>query len=134
MTDVSTIERALTIIAAAVALQTLLLIGLGVSAWIAYRRTAGAIGAQLADLQQKTEALSITVNRAADSVTRGAHVVTAAIDDARQSAQTVGAWLNTAASVVTTPRTAAAVGVLRGVQWWKNRRHAAKLARATRVY
>jgi hypothetical protein len=126
MTDLSTMERALNIIAVGVALQTALMIGGAVAAYLAYRRATAALTDQLVELRATTEALSVTVNRAADTVAHGAHVVTSAVDDARQSAHNAAAWLNTAAAVVTTPRTAAAVGLLRGVQWWKNRRQAAR--------
>lgn len=124
MTDLSTMERALNIIAVAVALQTALLIGGAVAAFLAYRRATAAIASQLLELRATTDALSVTVNRAVDTVAHGAQAVTSAVDDARQSAHNAAAWLSTAAAVVTTPRTAAAVGLLRGVQWWKNRRRA----------
>jgi hypothetical protein len=126
MTDLSTMERALNIIALGVALQTMLLIGGAVAAYLAYRRATAALAGQMAELRATTEALSDTVHRVADTVAHGAQVVTAAVDDARHSAQTAAAWLSSAAAVVTTPRTAAAMGLLRGVQWWKNRRHAAR--------
>jgi hypothetical protein len=134
MTDLSTMERALGIIAISVALQTVLMLAGAVAAYVAYRRATAAIDLQLAELRTTTAELAGTVNRAAESVARGTQVVTSAIDDARQSAGAVGAWLGTAASIVTTPRTAAAVGLLRSVQWWKSRRRAAKLAPVTRPY
>lgn len=128
MTDLSTMERALNIIAVGIALQTVLLIGGAVAAYLAYRRTTVALTGQIVELRAMADALSVTVNRAADTVAHGAHVVTSAVDDARQSAHNAAAWLNTAAAVVTTPRTAAAMGLLRGVAWWKNRRRAARTA------
>jgi hypothetical protein len=131
MTDLSTMERALGIIAVSLAVQTVLMVGLAVAGYLAYRRTTSAFAKQLADLHVMTQELSVTVNRAADSVSRGAQVVTSAIDDARHSANNVGMWLSTAATVVTKPRTAAAVGVLRAADWWQRRRRAAKVARAT---
>ena len=126
MTDLATMERALNIIALAVAVQTALLIGGAVALYLAYRRASAALTDQLVELRATADALSVTVNRAADTVAHGAQVVTSAVDDARHSAQTAAAWLNTAAAVVTTPRTAAAMGLLRGVRWWKNRRQAAR--------
>ena len=96
---------------------------------VAYRRAMVAIDQQLAERRAMTMELSGVVNRAADSVARGTEAVTSVIDDARESAGAVGAWLGTAATVVTTPRTAAAVGLLRGVQWWKSRRRAADVPR-----
>ena len=125
MTDLATMERALNIIAVGVALQTALLIGGAIAGYLAFRRTTAALTDQLVDLRDTADALSVTVTRAATTVAHGAHVVTSAVDDARQAAHNAAAWLNTAAAVVTTPRTAAAMGLLRGVQWWKHRRQAA---------
>ncbi len=126
MADLETIERALNIIAVAMALQTTLLIGGAAAAYLAYRRASATLPDQLRELRVTADALSVSVNGAADTVAHGAHVVTSAVDDARQSAQAAAAWLTTAAAVVTTPRTAAAKGLLRGVRWWKNRRQAAR--------
>ena len=133
MTDFS-IERAVGIIAISVAVQTVLMLGLAIAGFLAYRRATAAFGQQLADLHATTQELSVTVGRAADSVSRGAQVVTSAIDDARHSANTVGMWLGSAATVVTKPKTAAAVGVLRAAEWWQRRRRAAKLARDTNSF
>jgi hypothetical protein len=124
MTDLATMERALNIIAIAVAVQTTLLIGSAVALFLAYRRTSAALAGELAELRATAAAWSGSVNRAVDTFSRGTQVVTSAVDDARHAAQTATAWLTTAASVVTTPRTAAAMGLLRGVQWWRNRRRA----------
>jgi len=126
MTDLATMERALNIIAIAVAVQTTLLIGGAIALYLAYRRASAALTDQLGELRATADALSVTVNRAADTFARGTQVVTSVVDDARHSAQTAAAWLTTAASVVTTPRAAAAMGLLRGVRWWKNRRQAAR--------
>ena len=134
MTDLATMERALNIIAVGVALQTALMIGGAVAAYLAYRRATVALAGQLVELRSTTDALSVTVTRAAETVAHGAQVVSSAIDDARQSAHNAAAWLHTAAAVVTTPRTAAAVGLLRGVQWWKNRRQAARARPVTHPF
>ncbi len=134
MTDLATMERALNIIAIAVAAQTTLLIGGAVALYLAYRRASAALTDQLVELRATADALSVTVNRAADTVAHGAQVVTSAVDDARHSAHNAAAWLNTAAAVVTTPRTAAAMGLLRGVQWWKKRRQAARAHAVTHPF
>jgi hypothetical protein len=134
MTDLSTMERALNIIAVAVALQTVLLLGGAMAAYVAYRRASALLTGQLLELRATAEAMSVTVNRAADTMTHGARAVTSAVDDARQSAQVAAAWLSSAAAVVTTPRTAAAMGLLRGVQWWKNRRQTARARPVTHPF
>lgn len=134
MTDLATMERALNIIAVGVALQTALMIGGAVAAYLAYRRATVALAGQLVELRSTTDALSVTVTRAAETVAHGAQVVSSAVDDARQFAHNAAAWLHTAAAVVTTPRTAAAVGLLRGVQWWKNRRQAARARPVTHPF
>ena len=62
------------------------------------------------------------VRRAGDAVDRSTDAVHAAVDDARHAVETVGSWTGKVATVVGTPRTAAALGVLRGIQWWRARR------------
>ena len=62
------------------------------------------------------------MERAVEAVERGTDSVSAVVDDARHAVETVGNWTGTVANALTTPRTAAALGVLRGLQWWRDRR------------
>ena len=74
------------------------------------------------------------MQRAADAVERGTDSVGAVVDDARHAVQTVGNWTGTVATALTTPKTAAALGVLRGLQWWRDRRRAAHGGSASPCY
>lgn len=122
MTDAAGVERALVVIAVSLVLQTLLLATAVVAGWIAYRRAAETLRRELRELTLRTDEVAATVRRAADAVGRGTDAVSAAMDDARHAAESVGAWTGSLATALTTPRTAAAYGVLRGVQWWRHRR------------
>jgi hypothetical protein len=122
MAEFASMERAMTVMAVSLALQTALMLAGIVGAWVAYRRTAAALQDEMRELRAKAEAIAQTVERAVEAVERGTDSVSAVVDDARHAAETVGSWTGTVATALTTPRTAAAVGVLRGLQWWRDRR------------
>jgi hypothetical protein len=122
MPDSSTVETALVVIAASLVVQTLLLAGGSLAVWLAYRRAQAAVSAEVRELRATTDDIARTLQRAADAVGRGSDAVGAAVSDARHAVHSVGALTSTVATAITTPRTAAAMGVLRGVQWWRRRR------------
>jgi hypothetical protein len=122
MTDLAVIERTLIVMAVAMAVQSLLLVGGAIGAWIAYRRATSALEHEVRELRARTDEVAAAVHRAAAAVARGTDAVSGAVDEARHAAGSVGAWVGSLATVVSTPRAAAAVGVLRGVQWWRRRR------------
>jgi hypothetical protein len=124
MPDSATIETTLVVIAVSLAVQTLLLAGGSLAVWLAYRRAQAAVIAEVRELRATTDDIARTLQRAADAVGRGSDAVGDAVNDARQAVHTVGALTSTVATAITTPRTAAAMGVLRGVQWWRRRRQA----------
>ena len=62
------------------------------------------------------------VQRAGEAVDRGSDAVNAVVDDARHAVETVGSWTGSVATALGAPRTAAALGVLRGIRWWRTRR------------
>ena len=50
------------------------------------------------------------------------------VEDARQALGSVRHGVASVASVATAPKTAVALGVIRGVQWWRRHRAAERLA------
>jgi hypothetical protein len=122
MPDSATADTALVVIAVSLAVQTLLFAGGAVAVWLGYRRARAAMSDELRELRATTDDLARSLHRAADAVGRGSDAVGAAVTDARQAVHTVGTLTSTVATAISTPRTAAAMGVLRGVQWWRRRR------------
>ena len=116
MAEFAGMERALTVMAVSLALQTVLMLAGIVGAWVAYRRTVAALQDEMRELRAKADAIALTVERAVEAVERGTDSVGAVVDDARHAVQTVGNWTGTVATALATPRTAAALGVLRGLQ------------------
>ena len=122
MNELAGLERALVVIAVTQVVQTALLIGAAAAAWIVYRRTATAAEREMRELAARIDEVMRLVRRAGDAVDRSTEAVHAAVDDARHAVETVGSWTGTVATAVGAPRTAAALGVLRGIQWWRARR------------
>jgi hypothetical protein len=129
MPDPATVETALVVIAVSLAVQTALFVGGAVAVLVGYQRARAAVAEELRELRATSDDIARSLHRAADAVGRGSDAVGAAVDDARHAVQHVSSWTGTVATAITTPRTAAAMGVLRGVQWWRRRRQN-KLARA----
>lgn len=136
MNDLAGMERALVVIAVCVVVQTLLVLGAALGAWLAYRRTAALASEQLKLLHAKTDDIAASVQKAVDAVDRGTEAfrlvmddarttvqaVSTAVDDARDSMRTVSDWTGNVVTAMSTPKAAAAYGVMRGVQWWRRRR------------
>jgi len=128
-TDTVLIERALLVMAIAMSVQTLLFVGAAIGAFIAWRKAnlafeqaKDAMQVQIAHLRMHVDRISGTVEEVAGSVRRGTTAVGDVVEDVRHAMGTVGTGLNTVASVVTAPRAAVALGVLRGLKMWRRRR------------
>lgn len=136
-TDIAVVERALTVMAVCIAVQTLLMVVAGVAAFIAWRRTAVAVAearlaaeAQVAELRARLDGIAGTVDEAARALLRGTTAVDDVMTDVRDAMGTVRHSVGYVASAVTAPRAALAMGLWRGIQMWRTRR-AARRVRAT---
>jgi hypothetical protein len=86
--------------------------------------------AQLAEMRRHLDRMSSRVDEVADAVVRGTSVVDDVVSDVRDAMGTVRNSVGSVASVVTGPRAALAVGLLRGFQVWRKRRAEQRLAAA----
>jgi hypothetical protein len=127
--DTAVLERALVVMAICMALQTLMFIGAAIGAFIAWRRTTEAVAAariaaeaQIVDLRDKLERVTATVEEAAQALIHSASMVDDVVTDARSAVGRVGSSVGSVASVVTGPKAALALGLLRGLQAWRRRR------------
>ena len=134
-TDTAVLERALVVMAVAMSLQTLLFIGAAVGAFIAWRRAAAAIEqakakaeAQVAELRVYLDRMAVTVDETARALRRGTSTADDLMTDVRDAMGTVRNSVGTVASVVSAPRAALAVGLLKGIQLWRKRRAAQRVA------
>lgn len=137
-TDTVLIERALWVMAIAMSVQALLFVGVAIGAFVASRKAARAvddarlaINAQMAlmhahidRVQGHVDRITGTVEEVGRSVRRGTEAAGDVVTEVRDVVGTVGNGLHNVASVVTAPRTAMAIGVLRGVAMWRRRRAA----------
>ena len=128
-TDTVLIERALLVMAIAMSVQTLLFVGAAIGAFVAWRKAnlafeeaKDAMQVQIAHLRMHVDRISGTVEEVAGTVRRGTTAVGDVVEDVRHAMGTVGTSLNTVAAVVTAPRAAVALGVLRGLKVWRRRR------------
>jgi len=122
-------ERALIVMAIAMSLQALLFVGAAIGAFIAFRRAGQAfeeakngLNSQIAYLRAHVDRLSGTIEEVVGTVRRGTTAMGDVVEDVRHAVGTVGSSLNSVASVVTAPRAAVALGVLRGLKMWRRRR------------
>ena len=136
-TDTAVLERALVVMAIAMSIQTLLFVGAAVAAFVAWRRASEALAdvkarteAQLAELRVYLDRLAITVEETAGALRRGTTAVDDVMTDVRDAMGTVRNSVGTVASVVSGPRTALALGLWRGIQYWRKRRASQQLAAA----
>jgi hypothetical protein len=137
-TDTAVLERALVVMAIAMSVQTLLFVGVAVAAFIAWRRTTQAIAeakaraeAHVAELRVYLDHLSLTVDETARALRHGTSTADDLMNDVRDAMGTVRNSVGTVASAVSGPRTALAFGVWRGIQFWRKRRAAQRIAAAT---
>jgi hypothetical protein len=134
-TDTVVLERALTVMAICMALQTVLFVGGAIAAFIAWRRASAAVAevksataTQVAELRGYLDRLQVRVDEAADAFVRTTTTVDDAVSDARSAMGTVTHSVGSVASVVTAPRAALAMGLLRGFQMWRKRRASQQVA------
>lgn len=133
--DVVVMERALVFMAVFMGIQTLITVAGALAAFFAYRSAKAAIDEKVIELQghinqvkAHIDRISVTVDDAVATVKRGTAAVGEVVEDARYALGTVRHGVASVASVATAPKTAMALGVIRGVQWWRRRRAAERLA------
>jgi hypothetical protein len=136
-TDTVVLERALIVMAISMAVQTLLFTGAAVAAFILWRRTSAALAdakakaeAQIAELRVHLERMAVTVDETARALRRGQSAVDDVMTDVRDAMGTVRNSVGSVAQVVSGPRAALALGLLRGIQVWRKRRAAQRVAAA----
>lgn len=134
--DTAVLERALTVMAICMAVQTLLCVAASVATLVAWRKATAAFSeaklkadAQIAELRMQLERMSATVDEAAHALMRGTSAVDDVVSDVRDAMGTVRNSVGSVASVVTAPRAALALGLWRGLQAWRNRRGTPRPAR-----
>ena len=134
-TDTVVLERALVVMAISMAVQTLLFLGASIVAFIAWRRTTAALAqakdmaeAQVAELRVYLDRVAAAVDETAGAVRRGQTAVDNVMTDVRDAMGTVRNSVGTVAQVVSGPRAALALGLLRGIQVWRKRRAAQRIA------
>jgi len=136
-TDTAVLEGALTVMAVSMAIQTLLFIAAAVAGFIAWRRTTEALAAakakaeaQVAELRVYLDRMAATVDQTALALRRGTNAVDDVVSDVRDAMGTVRNSVGSVAQVVTAPRAALALGLWRGIQVWRRRRAAQRVAAA----
>jgi len=122
-------ERALIVMAIALSVQALLFVLAAIGALVAFRRasaafeeTRTAMNLQIAHLRMHVDRISDTVEEVAGSVRRGTNAMGDVVSDVRDAMGTVNSSLHSVVTVVTAPRAAVALGVLRGIKMWRHRR------------
>ena len=128
-TDIAVLERAVIVMAICMAIQTAILAGAAVAAFIAWRRTTTALAeaaarteGQVAELRAYLDRMAGTVDETARALRRGTSAVDEVITDVRDAMGTMKSSVGTVAQAVTAPRAALALGLLRGLQVWRKRR------------
>ena len=136
-TDTAVLEGALTVMAISMAIQTLLFIAAAVAGFVAWRRTTEALAeakakaeAQVAELRVYLDRMAATVDETALALRRGTNAVDDVVSDVRDAMGTVRNSVGSVAQVVTAPRAALALGLWRGIQVWRRRRAAQRVAAA----
>lgn len=136
-TDTAVLETALVVMAIAMTVQTLLFVGAAVAAFMAYRRASVALAevrikaeAQVAELRVHLDRLAVTVDETARALRRGTAAADDLMTDVRDAMGTVRNSVGSVASAVSAPKAALALGLLRGIQFWRKRRAAQRLAAA----
>ena len=132
--DTAVLERTLLVMAICMAVQTAMFIAVAIGAFIAWRRTTVALteakaaaDAQIAELRGHLEHVSLVVDDAASALIRGTTAVDDVMTDMRDAMGTVRNSVGAVASFANAPRTALALGVLKGLQTWRRRRAAQRL-------
>ena len=136
-TDTAVLERALTVMAICMAVQTVLCVSGAIAAYIAWRRAGVALEdakvsteAQLRELRGYLDRMAARVDDISDAFVRTTATVDGVVEDARGAMGTMKSSVGSVASVVTAPRAALAMGLLKGFQMWRKRRAAQRVAAA----
>ena len=132
--DLVVMERALVFMAVFMGIQTLITLVGALGAFVAYRSAKAAVDEKVVELQghinqvkAHIDRISNTVDDAVLAVKRATAAVGEVVEDGRSAIGTVRNGVASVASVATAPKTAMALGVIRGVQWWRRRRAAERL-------
>lgn len=127
----------MTVMAICMAVQTVLFVGGAIAAYVAWRRASTALvearaaaDRQVLELRGYLDHLSAKVDEAAAAFVRSTSTVDDVVSDVRSAMGTVTHSVGSVASVVTAPRAALAMGLLRGFQMWRKRRAAQQVAAA----
>jgi len=136
-TDSAVLERALTVMAICMAVQTVLCVSGAIAAFIAWRRAIVALEdakasteAQLREVRGYLDRMAARVDDISDAFVRTTATVDGVVEDARGAMGTMRSSMGSVASVVTAPRAALAMGLLKGFQMWRKRRAAQRVAAA----
>lgn len=136
-TDTAELERWLMVMAVSLVIQTVMFMGAAVAAVVAWRRTTAALAeararaeAQVAELRVYFDRIAATVDDTARALRRGQSAVDDVMTDVRDAMGTVRNSVGSVAQVVTGPRAALALGLWRGIQVWRKRRAAQRVAAA----
>ena len=136
-TDIAVLERAVIVMTVCMAIQTALFAGAAVAAFVAWRRTSVAFAvaiakadAQIAELRMYLDRMAVTVEETARALQRGTNAVDHVMTDVRDAMGTMRTSVGTVAQVVNAPRAALALGLWRGLQFWRKRRAAQRVAAA----
>lgn len=136
-TDTAVLERTLIVMAVCMAIQTALCVAAAIGAFIAWQRTTAAVSAakvaaeaQIADLKERLEHVSLKVDEAASALIRGASAVDGAVSDARESFGNVKSSVSGVARAVAAPEAAIAMSLWRGFQFLRKRKGPQRLAPA----
>lgn len=128
-TDTAVLENALTVMAICMALQTVMFVGVGIGAFIAWKRTTAALSdakaaaeAQVRELRTRLDHVTATVDEVAQALIRGTAAVDDVMTDVRDAMGTVRNSVGSVASAVAGPRAALALGLLKGLQTWRKSR------------
>jgi len=119
------------------AVQTVLCVSGAIAAFIAWRRASVALEdakasteAQLREVRGYLERMTARVDDISDAFVRTTATVDGVVEDARGAMGTMRSSMGSVASVVTAPRAALAMGLLKGFQMWRKRRAAQRVAAA----
>ena len=136
-TDTVVLERTLIVMAVCMAIQTALCAAAAIGAFIAWQRTTSAVTAaktaaeaQIVELRETLERMSMKVDEAARAVIRGASAVDGAVSDARESFGNVRSSVSGVARAVAAPEAAIAMSLWRGFQFLRKRKGPQRLAPA----
>ena len=134
-TDTAVLDKALTVIAICMAIQTVLCIAGTIAAYVAWRRASVALAdakrateAQLVELRGHVDRIASRVDDVADAFVRTTATVDGVVSDVRGTMGTVTSSVGSVASAVAAPRTALAMGLLKGIQMWRKHRAGQRLA------